>query len=682
MKKWICSAALFGLVACAKDSAEPVSESVAPQQAAVIVSSPQGAVAGRLSIEVSDEIADRIENASGAVTRAGGVLTRSGVVDLDFVFEQIGVERFERVFPYEERFEQRHRDFGLHRWYSIRFDSEEDLAAAAALLSRVEGVSTVEYRHRIKSARRGPMIPAAKQADRSLTRAAMPMNDPRLADQWHYNNPENKVLGSYGSFTFQFQFRAGCDINLFDAWKLCTGSPDIVVAVLDEPVQYTHPDLAANMWVNPHAGEDAGFGNDIHGYNFCNRSDKLNWQGYYKEVEDGKTYYTYADHGTHVAGTIAAVNGNGIDVCGIAGGRNGEGGVKIMSCQILDSDGDSSNDANDAAERAFVYAADRGALIAQCSWGYGTDMKTLEQWKNNDGGLEKKAVDYFIATAGAYDSSAPLSGGLVIFAAGNDGDLVGDQMMWPAAYSPTVAVAAMAPDFTPAYYTDYGMWADVTAPGGDYLYDEEGAVLSTILQDPAMNFLDGRTAAVGYMQGTSMACPHVSGVAALGLAYAAKLGKRYTLSEFKSLLLSSVHDIDRYMTGSKPFFDIYGDIATLNLSNYRKKMGAGYIDAYLLLLNIQGTPGIYVESGVRNEIPLSRYLGGYTGTTLKVEASAEVKNKLGIETLSVSGSSLIVSCSKTGVATIKISTLIGQTAVTREVALIVRDRIADNGGWL
>ncbi|MDE6508042.1 MAG: S8 family serine peptidase [Alistipes sp.] len=677
MKRWLWLAVLLGAAACAEDSTQQQPENTAPQEAAAIVSTPQGALAGRLSVKVTDELAERIEEAQQAVTRSGGVPTRSGVADMDLVLESIGTERFVRIFPYEARFEQRHREFGLHRWYTIRFDSDEELTAAAELLSRVEGIETVQYRHRIRSTRKGPMVPAGNRPAVPATRAAMPANDPRLPEQWHYNNTGN-ILADYGML--KFQSKAGCDVNLFDAWNLCTGSPEIVVAVLDEPVQATHPDLAANMWVNPHAGEDAEFGNDVHGYNFCNNKAEFNWQGNYYDEEYGA--WMYADHGTHVAGTIAAVNGNGIDVCGIAGGANGEGGVKIMSCQILDSDGDATNDSDVAAARAFVYAADRGALIAQCSWGYGTGMQTEAQWIGNDRGAEKEAVDYFIKHAGEDDPAAPLSGGLVIFAAGNDGDVVGDQMMWPGAYSPTVAVASMAPDFTPAYYTDYGSWVDITAPGGDYLYGDEGMVLSTILEDPQMQFQDGRTAAVGYMQGTSMACPHVSGVAALGLAYASKLGKRYTLAEFKSLLLSSVHDIDSYMRGTKPFIDVEGELAMLNLTDYRRKMGAGYTDAYLLLLNIQGTPGIYVQCGKETEIPLERYFGGSTGLTLKADAPTAAKNKVGMETLTTRNGKLVVKCTKPGVATVNLTTLIGQTAVSHEIALIVREQTAANGGWL
>ena len=109
----------------------------------------------------------------------------------------------------------------------------------------------------------------------------------------------------------------GCDVNVVEAWQKCTGDPSIIVAVLDEGVMNTHPDLVDNIWVNEGevqgAGKDAdgnGYKDDVHGYNFVNNTGLISWS----DLND-------SGHGTHVAGTIAAVNGNGKGVSGIAGGN-------------------------------------------------------------------------------------------------------------------------------------------------------------------------------------------------------------------------------------------------------------------------------------------------------------------------------------------------------------------------
>ena len=128
--------------------------------------------------------------------------------------------------------------------------------------------------------------------------------------------------------------KAGCDINLEPAWELCTGDPSIIVAVMDQGVMYGHEDLAANMWVNEaekngqRGVDDDGNGNgyvdDIYGYNFAKGEGQIS---YWDAGNEG--------HGTHVAGIIAAVNNNGIGVCGIAGGSGNNDGVKIMCVQMI-----------------------------------------------------------------------------------------------------------------------------------------------------------------------------------------------------------------------------------------------------------------------------------------------------------------------------------------------------------
>ena len=111
-----------------------------------------------------------------------------------------------------------------------------------------------------------------------------------------------------------------------------------------------------------------------------------------------------------------------------------------------------------------------GAIIAQNSWGYdfeGTSPSQFEQEWIRGYQVIRDAIDTFIEGAGSKNANSPLKGGLVIFAAGNDGDAFGDAPTYPAAYSPVIAVGSMDWAFRPAYYTDYGTWVDITAPGGD-----------------------------------------------------------------------------------------------------------------------------------------------------------------------------------------------------------------------
>ena len=142
-----------------------------------------------------------------------------------------------------------------------------------------------------------------------------------------------------------------------------------------------------------------------------------------------------------------------------------------------------------------------------------------------------------------------MKGGVVIFAAGNDGL---DYRSFPGAYPPVVAVGSMAPDWKSAYYSNRGDWVDITAPGGDAHYPQ-GEVLSTLSKK-----ITGKD--YGYMQGTSMACPHVSGIAALIVSHFGRQG--FTNVECQQRLLGALkaQNIDA-------------------LTGYPGRMGRGYIDA-------------------------------------------------------------------------------------------------------
>ena len=179
------------------------------------------------------------------VTRSGGVATRSGIADFDAVLGSIGVKALQRLFPVDERNEERTRAAGLHRWYELQFDTEVDLDLAAQKLSAVVEVANIQFNTKLEKMWDGKATPLRSDAPAMSagTRSIVwPFNDPELKRQWHYINKGDKAVAQTA--------REGADINVEEAWKLTAGDPKIIVAVVDEGVKYTHPDLAANMWVN------------------------------------------------------------------------------------------------------------------------------------------------------------------------------------------------------------------------------------------------------------------------------------------------------------------------------------------------------------------------------------------------------------------------------------------------
>lgn len=627
--------------ACTQDITNDIEQSSTPQ--AMIINTPENAEAGSLLIKLRNysesfmpEVVEGVEFDVRPLVPAGRATT-------------------EELYSEE-----------LYRWWVVEFDTTSDVEDVAKMLAKDSRLEAVEYNVKIEPIISEPVaIDAMPQ--RSVTRShKLPFNDPYLVEQWHYHN-DGSLNG--GDDTF---FQVGADINLFEAWKHTAGDKRVIVAVMDGGVKYNHVDLIDNMWVNEaeangSAGVDDdgnGYVDDIHGYNF----------------NDDNSEIWFDDHGTHVAGTIAAVNNNSEGVAGVAGGSGNNDGCRIMTCQIFKG-GRPADEANIVA--ALKYAADNGAVIANNSWAFGKGIYTSDSYFNRTYSVLMDAIRYFEKNAGI---AGTIEGGVLIFAAGNDNY---NTPSYPGAYYSHICVTAMSPDYTAASYTNYGPGANICAPGGEMNVYGAGPWYGGVVSTTADGSYNG-------MAGTSMAAPHVSGCAALAMSYALKLGKSITAEELKSLILSSTHDIDKYQVGTKSV-GYPGAERYMNLSEYVGKLGNGYIDAHQLLMQIEGTPCLYVEADNKeHSLSLDNYFGDGSSSLSysNVAISNEDMASLGMSSKpTIKGGKLTVKCSKRGTGRVSVTAIIGGTSVgggdnmggmevTREFMIVARPNIASNGGWL
>ena len=451
--------------------------------------------------------------------------TSIGLKSFDDISVRYNAGNMRRVFPHGGKYEAKQRKYGLHLWYEIIIPDDADPQKVAASYGIDEHVQIAEPRYKIR------------RMDMPESNAFNIPNDPEFPRQWNFKN------------TGQTGGTPGADVSLLEGLEMAKTigikNHSIVIAVIDDGVFHVHEDLQANMWVN-HAefngiedvdDDNNGYIDDIYGYNFVDNVGRINPE----------------PHATHVAGIIAASTNNNLGIAGIVGDSD-DFNIKIMSIQILQGNRYVRN-----VGPAFVYAANNGAVIAQNSWGY----ENAGYYQESD----VAAINYFINEAGRDENGnprqgTPMVGGLVIFAAGNDGT---DEKWYPAYFDDVLAVAATNHYGKLAWYSNFGSWINISAPGGDTREsgtNRTGGIYSTSFRRANQSFYE-------YMQGTSMACPHVSGIAALILSVYGS--EDYTPDMLRSRLFCTAKPLNQ--------FDPV----------YASRMGAGLVNAFAAIANMTGS---------------------------------------------------------------------------------------------
>ena len=405
-----------------------------------IINTSRSAVSGTLLVKFDESGAHAFEQG----TRSGNGVTRSNIEPLNNILLDIDAVSIERLIPVDIKHEEAMRKAGLHRWYIVHFDNKQPLDKVAQSLATIGEVEKIEFNTQMEMPKMQGTTPV--ELTNVETRLSTPtFNDTYLNQQWDFHN-----TGKH-STTYAV---AGMDINVFEAWKYTTGDNSVIVAIVDQGVAYTHEDLADNMWVNTgeipgnNIDDDSnGYVDDIHGYNFVDNG-PISWD---KEGDVG--------HGTHIAGTISAVNNNGKGVCGIAGGDGSGNGVRIMSAQVFS--GNNENNASVAVVvKAITYSANNGAVLANNSWGTKAMSGQNDSWYTTYESAMQDAFKYFQSK----NNHPNLIGGLLFFASGND---YFSQSGYPAAYRENISVTSVGINGMPASYTNYGPGCNIAAPGGD-----------------------------------------------------------------------------------------------------------------------------------------------------------------------------------------------------------------------
>jgi serine protease len=353
-----------------------------------------------------------------------------------------GAEKLAGITNVSQQFANAKHSSELRRTYQITFSNH---AKVNDLIREIEATGDVEFAEKVP-----------------LTKTCLTVNDPSYPSQWGLSTIDAPLAWNYFS----------------------TGS-SIVVAIVDDAVQTTHPDLSPNLWVNP--GEIASNGIDDDGNGII---DDINGCDVSDNNFDPNPPTTAYDHGTHVAGIAGARSNNATGVASIGFS------VKLMCVK-------STNSASSVTHGydGVLYAADNGADVINMSWGGSGSSITTQA-----------IIDY------AYGQ-----GVVLVAAAGNDNV---SSMFYPAGYTNVIAVASTASGDAKSSFSNYGSWIDVSAPGSN--------IYSTTV-----------TSSYGNKSGTSMASPMVAGLAGLMLS----LNPALTPTDIRNCILSSAENIDAVNPG-------------------------------------------------------------------------------------------------------------------------------------
>ncbi len=353
-------------------------------------------------------------------------------------------------------------------------------------------------------------------------------NDALFSEQWAHVNTEAEL-----------------------GWDVQTGSRGVTIAIIDTGVAYNHEDLADNMLGDCNEGCPQGQGYDfvdIDTQQYIDDGYELIPEEDYTEIDNDPLDYN--GHGTHCAGIAAGVGNNGVGIAGVC-----------MECRIMplrvafsileDGEENGASEVDDIAYALF-YAADNGADVINMS--YGGEYSQVES----------DAIDYAYAM------------GVVLVAAAGNEETDSQINSYPAAYDHVIAVAATAGDDSKAYYSNYGDWVDVAAPGGES--GKDNMILSTV---PLVGGILAAPSGYRYLQGGSMATAYVAGLA--GLVLSSNGG--WSNDEVRDIIRAGVDPID----------------STYNIGTGRVNVRKAVESSHILTVEIPATAeegdGVLVDAG-------------------------------------------------------------------------------------